>query len=92
MGRVDLQSTSLNAATYQDQSAFLELEFRGGVRYRYRGVPEKVYQELLSAESKGRYFNQHIRNRFPYAKIDPTPSGPTRDSAIHRGRRLIFQE
>jgi hypothetical protein len=64
MARIALQSTSLNAATYQDQSAFLELEFRGGVRYRYLGVPEQVYRELLSAESKGNYFNQHIRNRF----------------------------
>jgi hypothetical protein len=85
MARVDLQSTSLNAATYQHQSAFLELEFRSGVSYRYLGVPEPVYQELLSAESKGRYFNQHIRNRFTYVKIDPTRSGPTRDSALHKG-------
>jgi hypothetical protein len=72
MARVDLQSTSLNAATYrQDQGAFLEVEFRSGAIYRYRGVPEQVYQDLLSAESKGKYFNQHIRNRFTYAKIDP---------------------
>ena len=85
MARVDLQSTSLNAATYQDQSASLELEFRSGAIYRYRGVPEQVYQELLSAESKGRYFNQHIRNRFTYAQIDPARSGPTRDSALHKG-------
>jgi hypothetical protein len=87
MARVDLQSTSLHAATYQDHSAFLELEFPGGAIYRYLGVPERVYQELLSAESKGRYFNQHIRNRFAYAKIDPTGSGPTRDCALHKGAR-----
>jgi len=84
MARVDLQSTSLNAATYQDQRGFLELEFRSGAIYRYIGVPEQVYQELLSAESKGRYFNQHIRNRFIYVQIDPTRSGPTRDSALHK--------
>jgi hypothetical protein len=71
MARVDLQSTLLNAATYQDQGAFLDLEFRSGASYRYIGVPERVYQELLNAESKGRYFNQHIRNRFTQVKIDP---------------------
>lgn len=53
MARVELQSTSLNAATYQDQGAFLELEFPGGAIYRYIGVSEQVYQELLNAESKG---------------------------------------
>jgi hypothetical protein len=72
MLRVDLQSSSLNAATYQDQNAFLELEFRSGATYRYSGVPAQVYQELLRAESKGLYFNQHIRNRFTFTKIDPT--------------------
>lgn len=71
MIRVDLKSTSLNAATYQDQSALLDLEFRSGAIYRYVGVPAQTYQELLLAESQGRYFNQHIRNRFTYTKIDP---------------------
>lgn len=80
MARVDLQSTSLNAATYQEQSASLELEFRSGAIYRYRGVPEPVYQELLRAESKGRYFNQYIRNRFSSIPIDLMRSGPARDS------------
>jgi hypothetical protein len=84
MARVDLQSTSLNAATYEGQDAFLELEFRNGAIYRYLGVPEQVYQELLSAESKGQYFNQHIRNRFPYAKIDPKPGGASRDPDTHK--------
>src|SRR5882724_7075235 len=53
MLRVDLQSTSLKAVTYQDQSAHLELEFRSGAIYRYSAVPALVYQELLRAESKG---------------------------------------
>jgi hypothetical protein len=76
MVRVDLQSTSLNAATYQEQRAILELEFQSGAVYRYLGVPEPIYRELLNAESKGRYFNQRIRNRFPYAKIDPICAPP----------------
>jgi hypothetical protein len=75
MARVELQSTSLHAANYQERDASLELEFRSGAIYRYLGVPEPVYRELLNAESKGQYFNQHIRNRFPYAKIDPTDGG-----------------
>jgi hypothetical protein len=83
MARVELQSTSLNAATYQGEYAFLELEFRNGAIYRYLGVPEQIYQELLSAESKGQYFHQHIRNRFPYTKIDPKPGGTSRDSDLH---------
>ena len=84
MARVDWKSTSLNAATYQDQRAFLELEFQSGAIYCYLGVPAQVYQELLMAASKGGYFNQHIRNRFACARIDPARSGAIRDSAINK--------
>jgi KTSC domain len=83
MARVDLKSTSLTAATYQDQTALLELEFRSGAIYRYMGVPAQTYQELLRAESKGRYFNQQIRNRFTYAKTDPADS-VTRDFPLRK--------
>ncbi len=68
---VELNSTGLRAAAYQDQLALLELEFRSGATYQYFGVSEQTYQELLLAESKGAYFHRHIRDRFPYAKIHP---------------------
>ena len=69
MPRTELSSTSLHAVAYWDRRALLELEFRGGAVYRYFGVPAETYQDLLRAESKGAYFNHHIRNRFAYAKM-----------------------
>jgi KTSC domain len=77
MSRVDLHSTSLQAAAYHSQWALLRLEFRSGAVYHYFGVPAQTYQQLLSAESKGGYFNHHIRNRFAYAQVRlaASPSG-----------------
>jgi hypothetical protein len=69
MQRTELNSTSLKGAAYCVQEALLELEFRKGPIYRFGGVPEATYQELLRAESKGLYFHHHIRNRFPYTKM-----------------------
>jgi hypothetical protein len=69
MQRTELSSTSLKGAGYCFQEALLELEFRSGAIYRFDGVPEATYQELLRAESKGVYFNHHIRNRFPHTKM-----------------------
>lgn len=69
MLRIDLKSTSLNTVAYLDQQALLALEFRSGAIYHYFGVPVETYRELLLSESKGTYFNRHIRNRFSYAKI-----------------------
>jgi hypothetical protein len=83
MARVNLNSTLLNAATYQDQSALLELEFRSGAIYHYSGVPAQTYQQLLRAQSQGGFFNRHIRNHFNHAKIDHAHSGAIPDSAHH---------
>jgi hypothetical protein len=69
MPRIELNSTSLTAAAYLDRQTLLELEFRNGAVYCYFGVSAETYGELLLAESKGAYFNHHIRNRFAYVKI-----------------------
>jgi hypothetical protein len=72
MQRIELNSTGLQTAAYQGSAALLDLEFRGGEIYRYFDVPAQTYQELLLAESKGAYFNRHIRNRFRSVKIPRT--------------------
>jgi hypothetical protein len=32
-------------------------------------VPEPIYQALLAAQSKGRYFNHHIRDAYPTKRL-----------------------
>jgi hypothetical protein len=49
--------------------AILELEFRSGAIYRYFAVPPAVVEGLIAAESKGAYFNRHIRNHFRYQRL-----------------------
>ena len=49
--------------------AVLELQFRSGAVYHYFGIPAQTFEEWMRAESKGGYFNSHIRNRFAYAKV-----------------------
>jgi hypothetical protein len=69
LGSIRLASTTLAAAAYGDSNCQLELEFVDGRRYVYSGVPESLYRDLLSAVSKGTFFNEHIRGHFPYAKL-----------------------
>ena len=69
MERVALDSTTLDWARYSPEEHVLELAFRTGKVYLYFDVPMRAYHELLRAQSKGRYFNLHIRNHFP---VTPT--------------------
>ena len=66
--RTPVESPLLTAVTYSiDQT--LQLEFRRGAVYRYFAVPPTVFHALISAESKGAYFNRTIRNHFRYQRL-----------------------
>ena len=71
--RIAVESSVLASIVYLADQALLEVEFRSGQRYLYSAVPPSRIAELLAAESKGRYFNDHIRNCFPASQIDPSP-------------------
>jgi hypothetical protein len=69
MNRVAVASTTLAAVSYFPDRHLLELQFRSGAVYQYFDVSLHDYHELLAADSKGTYFNRHIRNRFPYRQV-----------------------
>jgi hypothetical protein len=69
LGRVPLDSTTLEAASYDDGNEKLQLDFRDGTRYVYSGVAPGLYRDLLCAVSKGFFFNRYIRDHFSYAKL-----------------------
>ena len=64
-----VESTTLVTVSYDDARELLQLEFCSRAVYQYFHVPAAVHQSLLEASSKGRYFNQSIRDRFPYRLI-----------------------
>src|ERR1700720_3401909 len=61
-----VDSTTLAMIAYDAAHQTLWLEFRSGAVYVYSSVPPDVYQALLVADSRGAYFNRHVRGRFPY--------------------------
>jgi hypothetical protein len=57
MRRKAVDSSTMRSVGYEARSRILEIEFNSGAVYQYVGVPARTYQQLLAAESKGRYFN-----------------------------------
>jgi hypothetical protein len=64
MFRQTISSTELRSAGYEEEHRLLEVEFQNGRVYQYYQVPPTVYFALISASSKGRYFNSQIRDVF----------------------------
>jgi hypothetical protein len=65
---VELESTTLARAAYDEHLALLRLEFTSGDRYVYSGVPPQVFLDLLAAPSKGSFFHRSIRGQYAFVK------------------------
>jgi len=69
MERQLFESSNLASVGYDESNQILEIEFKHGSIYQYSEVDKETYEELMSAESKGSYFNSCIRGAFPYILI-----------------------
>lgn len=71
MRRAPVRSSSIKSLGFDPRTHVLDIEFAGGAVYRYSGVPASVYARALAAESKGRFVNAHIRERYPFKRLEP---------------------
>jgi KTSC domain len=66
-----LSSEALSFVRYDAKERKLFASFRGRRRrnYVYDGVPQSDYDALMAAESKGAWFNAHIRDHYPFREV-----------------------
>ena len=64
-------SSVIRGAWYVPSRQELDLLFTSGRRYIYSGVPMAIAEGFAAAESKGRYYNAEIRNRFACRQMSP---------------------
>ena len=74
-------STVIRSAWYLPERRQLDLLFTSGRRYVYSDVPMAVATGLADAESKGRFYNREIRNRFPCREVGRRNQGREREAA-----------
>ena len=69
MERTRVESSAIASVGYQPGRGLLEVEFTSGAIYHYYDIPRTVYQQLLHADSKGRYLNTRIKPAYRYSKV-----------------------
>jgi hypothetical protein len=67
---MDVDSTAIREIDYDAQRAKLWVRFVSGEAYVYVGVPAEVGRSFVEADSKGRFFQQQIRDRYPFNRLD----------------------
>src|SRR4029077_2935963 len=59
--REPVQSSAIAKVGYSKRRHVLEIEFVNGAVYRYLDVPPSTHHDLMSAESKARFYDSNIR-------------------------------
>lgn len=66
---IAVSSTNLSAVGYDSSNRILTILFRSGHLYEYYGVPQNIFEGLLSAPSKGKFHHRYIKNSYRYNRI-----------------------
>ena len=62
--RKRVESSNIHSIGHNTTHEILEVAFLSGGIYRYFDVPDVIYDELMNAESHGKYFLAAIKGRF----------------------------
>jgi hypothetical protein len=69
MHRLSVESRAIQSVGYDAVSRTLEIEYAGGGVYRYFGVPQRAYELLLIADSRGAYVNRRIKPYYRCVRV-----------------------
>jgi len=69
--REPVQSSAIAKVGYSKRRHILEIEFVNGAIYRYFDIPLSVHRELMSAQSKARFYDSNIRKHYRSILVRP---------------------
>lgn len=64
---------SSNIGAFAYGASRLEITFKGGARYAYDDVSPEIFAAFKRAQSKGAFFAEAIKGRYPTTKLEPLP-------------------
>lgn len=67
MNMISVTSTDISSVGYDGNT--MHIRFNSGGLYAYYNVPSSVYNGLMGASSKGKYFHANIKGRYGDTKI-----------------------
>ena len=65
-----VKSSNLDEVGYDPATRTLHVRFQGGNTYEYAEVPSQAYMDLITADSKGKHFHQHVRGKYVHRKLE----------------------
>jgi len=69
MTRIPVTSSNVDSVGYDTGTQTLEVEFKNGYIYQYFDVPETIYQQMINADSAGKFLINNIKGVYRYARV-----------------------
>ena len=63
------RGAAIREVRYSAPQKKLFVTFTTGREYVYEQVPQSVFRQLKNSASKGTYFNQNIRDHYPFREL-----------------------
>ena len=81
MERTAVESSNVASVGYDSAQQILEIEFGANATrapswkkeisvYHYFDVPRSVYEELMAADSKGKYLHRMVKGIYSYERVE----------------------
>ncbi len=70
MEMIPVTSSNIRAVGFDEPTSTLFVEFIKSGRYSYAGVPREKFDQLLAAESQGKFLNSEIKPTYPALKLE----------------------
>ncbi len=67
MEMIKVESSTVNAISYKNNILFVR--FNNGGVYMYEGISEELYESFKNSESKGKFLNENIKNKYECSKL-----------------------
>jgi hypothetical protein len=63
------ESSNISRFRYVRETMVLTVEFQNGGRYDYYDVPERIFEAMKAAASKGQFLAKNIKGLYRYARV-----------------------
>lgn len=76
MQTVNVESSHLAQIGYDLEKQLLQVQFKDGATYESPNFPQAVFQQWITAPSKGKFYHQHIKNNYTLQKASGGSGAP----------------
>lgn len=63
-----VKSSNIESVGYENENLYIQ--YQSGTIYKYKNVPKVIYESLMDSDSKGRFMNSEIKNKYLFERLN----------------------